>query len=259
MFLSRNKTEWPAGTQTLGRGLSIVHAVSNGASTLTELGRAVGCTRSTTQRLASALLRQGWLRLNTSGRYVLGPQLSRLASQAQSGTPLSILCRPVLQDLADRTRDAIFLASREEDSFECLDRIDSRREAETRLRPGQRALLASSGLGQALLIDEDVEDWADQFAIAYGEGKSADAWIDAMHAHRARGCVFDFDVSEPGSRSVAVPLRDGHNTIVGAICLTAPSAFMGDARVRTLAPIVMHAAHEISAKLGWQPTAHAAE
>ena len=46
----------PTGTQTLLRGLGVVHAVAAGARDLKEIAKRIGTTRSTTHRLASCLV-----------------------------------------------------------------------------------------------------------------------------------------------------------------------------------------------------------
>jgi hypothetical protein len=50
------RTPHSTGTQTLLRGLGVVHAVASGARDLKEIARLIGTTRSTTHRLASCLV-----------------------------------------------------------------------------------------------------------------------------------------------------------------------------------------------------------
>jgi hypothetical protein len=50
-----------AGTQTLARGLEVLDAVAEGATTLVELAGAIGLTRSTTHRLAATLVERRYL------------------------------------------------------------------------------------------------------------------------------------------------------------------------------------------------------
>ena len=45
-----------AGTQTLARGLEVIDAVAQGATSLTDLAAAISLTRSTTHRLAATLV-----------------------------------------------------------------------------------------------------------------------------------------------------------------------------------------------------------
>ncbi|WP_442964388.1 helix-turn-helix domain-containing protein [Pseudomonas sp. KNUC1026] len=77
----------PTGTQTLLRGLAIIHAVAGGACDLKSVGERVGTTRSTTHRLVSALVDERYLRLLPQGGYRLGARLIELGFQAREEVP----------------------------------------------------------------------------------------------------------------------------------------------------------------------------
>lgn len=249
--------DWPQGTQTLGRGLSIVQAIGDGAETLSELAAIIGCTRSTTQRLTAALLQQNWLRLDRAGHYALGPKLARLATRAQSGTPLASLSRTALQSLGERTRDTVHLGIRADDAVMYLDKIESRRGLETRSRVGQRMPLATTGIGRALLLDDDETEWASIYQRTIGTDARFAKWQQRMRDYRRRGCVFDLEDNEIGIRCVAAPLRDGGNTIVGAISVASATPYLGLTRMEALAPLVIATARDISEMLGWREKADA--
>ncbi len=70
----------PPGSQTLLRGLAILEAVAGGARDLAGLSAALGTTRSTTHRLAAALVEQRYLTFAPREGYGLGPSSSSSAS-----------------------------------------------------------------------------------------------------------------------------------------------------------------------------------
>ena len=47
-MLEHHDKSAPAGAQALFRGLAVLDAVARGASSLADIGAAIGCTRSTT-------------------------------------------------------------------------------------------------------------------------------------------------------------------------------------------------------------------
>ncbi|OYW82521.1 MAG: hypothetical protein B7Z26_03030 [Asticcacaulis sp. 32-58-5] len=71
------------GSQTLIRGLNIIEAVSRGASSLNALSNDLGLTRSTTYRLASALVERDYLVTVPRGGYALGPRLEALSARPE--------------------------------------------------------------------------------------------------------------------------------------------------------------------------------
>lgn len=253
--------DWPQGTQTLGRGMSIIAAIGTGTETLSALAREIGCTRSTTQRLTSALLRHGWLRQAASGRYGLGDRLASLGDRAQTSVPLPALSRPVLRKLLEATRDNVHLAIRSGDQTVYLTKLSMERDPSVASRPAStmsgattaaRTALARTGIGRALLLDDGNGEWARLYRLAYRSDPGGCArWLDAMEQFRRSGCVCNPDDGVAGKYCVAAPVRDAGGAIVAAISVSGVPQSMSAIRMTTLAHRVRHAAEEISERLGW--------
>ena len=71
-----------AGSQTLLRGLDVIDALVPGPLSLNELSDRLGLTRSTTHRLASALVDRRLLSFRPREGYTLGPKLIELGYAA---------------------------------------------------------------------------------------------------------------------------------------------------------------------------------
>src|SRR5579872_1976765 len=93
----------PAGSQTLLRGLDVLEAAAAGPLSLAELASVLGLTRSTTHRLAHALIERRYLDLIPQRGYQLGPKLLELGFLAQQQVDLIQVARPHLQQLADKS------------------------------------------------------------------------------------------------------------------------------------------------------------
>lgn len=240
------------GTQALSRGLAVVEAVAGGARSLGEIGAAIGCARSTTQRLAAALVRAGYLRV-AGGAYRLGPALIRLGAAARAQMPLAALARPVLERLAEETGDTVHLGIEAGEQVLYLDKIGARRGLEMRSRIGSLLPLALTGVGRALLLDADAERWqALHAASAPAHGRRL-PWADylaAMQAARGRGTVFDLEDNETGIRCVAAPVRDAEGAIVAAISVAGAVQFMPETRMQALSARLLAAAGAVAAQLG---------
>ncbi|GAN88189.1 IclR family transcriptional regulator [Komagataeibacter intermedius] len=247
---------WPDGTQTLGRGLCLLQAVSEGHRSLPALVAHVGYTRSTTQRLVAALVQSRWLRQVPSDTYFLGPRFLELAQRAQEDNPITVMARPTLRELGIKTRDTIHLGIRAEDDVLYLDKVNSQRGLEMRSRIGQRMPLALTGVGRALLLDDRKSEWRRLYRCATRKGASPDLWLERMHAYRDTGCVFDLEDNEPGINCVAAPLRDGRGCIVAAISIASATVYLPRPRMEELSPMVLDAAETISRQMGWKGQAH---
>ncbi|MBD1552372.1 IclR family transcriptional regulator [Pseudomonas typographi] len=252
-------TAAPTGTQTLLRGLAVVHAVAAGARDLKTIGQHVGTTRSTTHRLASALVEERYLRLLPQVGYLLGPKLIELGFQARDQLPLVMLAEPWLAQLSEHTGDTIHLAVRDGDEVLYLHKTPGRHGPEMRSRVGHRMPLMRTGIGKALLLDAPQGEWQRLFQAcerapaAQPANHPQPAWVPflaRMQAYVAGQYAFDLEDNEPSIRCVAAPVRDASGQIVAAISVASTVPYMPLEKMTALLPQVQAAARAISAELG---------
>lgn len=249
------------GTQTLLRGLAVIHAVAGGARDLKAIAMRVGTTRSTTHRLASALVDERYLRVLPQVGYLLGPRLIELGFQARDEVPLVTLAQPWLDELSSLTGDTIHLAIRDGDEVLYLHKTPGRNGPEMRSRVGHRMPLARTGIGKALILDCAEEEWQRLFdagerlamhppAVA---GHAAQGWqrfAERMQQYRLLRYAFDLEDNEPSIRCVAAPVRDASGQIVAAISVASTVPYMSLERMRELVPMVQRAAAGVAAQVG---------
>ncbi|MFF7710150.1 IclR family transcriptional regulator C-terminal domain-containing protein [Pseudomonas sp. NPDC007930] len=251
-------TAAPSGTQTLLRGLAVIHAVAAGARDLKAIGQQLGTTRSTTHRLASALVDERYLRLLPQVGYVLGPRLIELGFQAREEVPLVVLAEPWLAQLSAHTGDTIHLAVRDGDEVLYLHKTPGRHGPEMRSRVGHRMPLLRTGIGKALLLDAGPAEWQRLFeacaglptALAGHAAPNWDAFEPRMRDYVAGQYAFDLEDNEPSIRCVAAPVRDASRRIVAAISVASTVPYMPMEKMAALLPQVQAAARAISAELG---------
>jgi DNA-binding IclR family transcriptional regulator len=243
------------GSQTLLRGLDVIEAVSTRIMNLTELTDHLGLTKSTTHRLASALVERGYLAFTPRQGYRLGHTLLQLSFLAQDQTDLIQVARPHLEDLAAATDDTTHLGVLDGDQVLYLDKLSGRRRINISSRIGDRQPLTSTGLGKALMLDDDRIYWAQRFAAEHSDASkvASDKWIERIADYVAHDRAFDLEENEDQIRCVAAPIRDASGRIVAAISVSSAKQYMDDKRMTTLSDTVRDAARAISHDLGWTP------
>jgi len=252
----REEKSKAAGSQTLQRGLDLLDQVIDGPVKLADLSERMGLTRSTTHRLANAMVERGFLTFLPREGYQLGPKLLQLGFLAQAQADVVQIARPHLEALAAASEDTVHLGRLDGDQALYLDKIAGRRRVEISSRIGARHPLTSTGLGKALLLDDSETVWTRLFDAEREDGThDADAalWFDRMRAYVAQGRTFDLEENEDQIRCVAAPVRDASGAIVAAISLSSAAQYMDDERMQALSADVRAAAHAISADLGWTP------
>ena len=250
-----------SSSQTLLRGLDVIEATADGTISLADLAAAVGLNRSTTHRLASALVDRQYLNFLPREGYTLGPRLLELGFKAQQQKDLPRVARPHLEALSAATEDTIHLGVMDHGRALYLDKIPGRRRIEISSRVGERQPLRSTGLGKALLLDETEAHWGEMFDAEEAHARSAlprEEWLARMRAYAAAGHAFDLEENEDRIRCVAAPIRDVGGRIVGAISLSSAAQYMDDHRMASLPQEVCATAEAISRELGWRPEAVAA-
>ncbi len=254
---------FPPGTQTLMRGLAVIEAVAAGHRTLTDIAATIGCSRSTTHRLASALVQAGYLRAPSSGggqTFILGPRLVEMGFLARDTLPVVAVARPHLDALGATTRDTVHLGIREGIEVLYLDKIAGQRGLEMRSRVGKRMPIASTGLGKALMLDLPEAEWRTLYDAALSHPATPNARLPAWPEYRAglrqsglAACAFDFEENEPGIRCVAAAIRDATGMVIAAVSVASATVYMSETRMHELAPAVVATAQAISRELGWLP------
>jgi DNA-binding IclR family transcriptional regulator len=253
------KKQTLAGTQTLVRGLEVLDAVAQGTTTLSEIATAIGLTRSTTHRLAATLVERRYLDFSRDDGYTLGPKLLELGYVTGRRMDLPRVAREHLERLASSTGDTVHLGMLDGARALYLDKIQGSRRVEISSRIGERQPLRSTGLGKALILDANEQQWREFYdheaRLGNGYDVPMDAWLRRMREYAAQGYAFDLEENEDRIRCVASPIRGVDGAIVGAISVSSAAQYMNDVRMRELTLEVKKAADAISAALGFNPAA----
>jgi len=244
------------GSQTLVRGLDVLETVASGVSNLPELAARLGLNRSTAHRLAATLVERRYLTFVPRTGYGLGPKSLELGYQARVQLNIPRVARNHLEQLAAQTGDTVHLGVLDGTRALYLDKIPGRRRVEISSRVGELQPLRSTGLGKALLLDEDDARLKDFYRCENGREQqyrvSESTWLRRMRDYAKRGCAFDLEENEDRIRCVAAPIRDATGSIKASISVSSAAQYMNDERMQTLAGQVRWTAEQISRELGWE-------
>lgn len=242
------------GSQTLFRGLDVMDVVAEGPIGLSELAERLDLTRSTTHRLAAALVDRRYLTFVPREGYSLGPKLLELGFKARDEMDIPRVARPHLERLAALAEDTTHLGVMEGRRVFYLDKIAGQRRVVISSRVGEMQPVTSTGLGKALILDRDETDWAEFFLgerASHRPETTLEGWLSRMRRYSELGYAFDLEENEDQIRCVAAPIRDVEGRIAAAISVSSAAQYMSDERMQALAQDVVAACNAISADLGW--------
>src|SRR3954470_2239225 len=249
------------GSQTLVRGLDVLEAVAAGVNNLADLAATVKLNRSTAHRLASTLVEKRYLSFVPRSGYGLGPKALEIGYLARAQLNIPRLAREHLEALAAQTGDTVHLGILDGTRALYLDKIPGRRRVEISSRVGELQPLRSTGLGKALLLDEDDGKLREFYRCETGSGQryevSETTWLRRMREYAKNGYAFDLEENEDRIRCVAAPVRDATGKIKAAISVSSAAHYMDDQRMQLLIDDVRGTADRISRELGWEASAAA--
>lgn len=240
------------GAQTLMRALDILDEVIAGPVRSSDLARKLDMSKTTAHRLSQALRSRGYLSTTPEG-LALGPKLLQLGALASEQIDFVRVARPYMEALSDQTGFCVFLGKREGDWSRHLERITGRQRLRVATAPGDRRPIIETGLGKALLLDDDrtsLERLYRSVEAPQTSQPTLQGWVEEMQDHARRGTVLHESALGDGVRSIAAPVRDAKGRICVAVSIAGAALYLTDMVMSDLASQVRDCAASISGAIG---------
>jgi len=217
---------------------------------LNELARSTGLPKTSTHRLAGALVDEGLLE-RSGTRYRLGARLLELGQRVPRRRLLREAALPFLEDLFIATRETVHFAVVDGTQVTYLQRIAGHRPAAVPSRVAGRMPMHCTATGKALLAFSPPELMAG--VVATGLGRRTTSTITSaarlsgeLSRIRADGVAFECEEMRLGVASVAAPVFGRGGVVMGAVGVTGSSARIDPG---ALAPTVRAVARALSRTL----------
>ena len=243
----------------LERGLRILEIVakSRNGQTFSQLARQLDYPKSSIHTLLVTFERLGYLqRLESSGRYVAGLNLVRIANAASQGINLRMRAGPVLCDLAQRTRLTTHMAILDRNEALLVAKVEPYGTAPVATWIGKRIDYHCTSLGKALIAwlseDEINQIVKEHRMLRHNEhtiGTMARLKQELLQI-RQIGYAVDDEEEEIGYRCVGAPVTGVSGAVEAAVSIsgTVDQIPLGD--IARLGSLVQEAAFEMSRRLG---------
>jgi DNA-binding IclR family transcriptional regulator len=251
--------------QVVIRALSVLKLLARSPKGLTlgEISERLELPVASAHRTAAVLEKERFItRSSSNRRYFLGPAARELAQADFPRESPLVTAHRAVADASRRTGETVFLSGFAGDKVVCLALSESSFPLRLFVRVGQTMPLHAAAAARALLAWQPAEKirklLADAQLTAYTPETphTVNAVLDHLAGVREAG--YDVCESELDEYvwAVAAPVRSSTDEVVASITLAAPSHRMADEVARRKATdIILAAAHEMSADLGWVPQA----
>ena len=224
---------------------------------VTELGRRLDVHKATASRLVATLAERGLVERDPlTEKFRLGFGLVRLAGAAMASLDLVRMARPIVEDIADRTRETVNLGVLSGDAVVYIDQVTGTRSIVAVSWVGRRTPLHCTSNGKILLAFLGQQE-RDRLLGAPLERPTSRSVVDPAELHaqleevRARGYAQTMEELEEGLNAVAAPVRRGDGEIVAALSVSGPAFRMRPVDLPRVGRFAMEAAGAISRRMGY--------
>jgi IclR family acetate operon transcriptional repressor len=253
-----------AGTQSVMRALALLEHFSDIRPewTVAELARVAGLNRTTAYRLLTALESAALVEREAgSDAFRLGVGLIVLGGRAQRAHPVREVAHPWLHRLAAGTGESATLEIRAQGDMLTIDEVVGERLSADSRQVGTRWPLFASSTGRALLAALPAAEalaWLppDPLPLFTPAGcRLRQELLASLAEVHALGYCVALDQLEIGYVGIAAAIHDAAGRPAAALCVGGPSARMTPETWHVTGTAVAAAAQDISARLGFRPSA----
>lgn len=228
---------------------------------LAQVSTMSGLPRPTAHRMLSAMKKIGFIEQDArNGSYGLGIRLVELGNVALANMDLVREAKPFIDRLAKLSGESSHLGVFNGFEVIVVEHEEPAERPARGIQPSESSPAYCTGVGKALLAFQRPEV-VDQ-VIAAGLKVYTTTTIStpaALHkelaAIRERGYAIDDAEHQVWVRCVAAPIRNASGHVFASVSVTGPADRMTDAKITSLAPLVVQTADSISRQIGYQHAA----
>jgi DNA-binding IclR family transcriptional regulator len=249
--------------QSISKMMGILECFSsvNRRLQLAQVAALSGLPRPTAHRMLAALKEIGFIEQEArSGSYGLGIRLFELGSIALANMDILREAKPFMDRLSKLAGESCHLGVFNGFEVIVVEREEPGDRSTRGLRPSENSPVYCTGVGKALLAFQRAEVIEQVIAIglkAYTPTTlcTAKALRAELALVRERGYAIDNEEHQIWVRCVAAPIRNASGHVFASISVTGSADRMTDAKIDSLAPLVVQTATSISRQIGHEPTA----
>jgi DNA-binding IclR family transcriptional regulator len=244
----------PTGLGSVSNALKLLSLLGSQPSVrVVDVSREFEIGASTAHRLLSCLRDQGFLQQSDgSRRYIIGPELLRVARQVMGRYTLEHAARHHLEALCREVDETVNLHVLLGSETLCIETVpETRHSLHVKQIVGHRRSAHASAAGKLLLSALEPHEVRSLYtgglsAITSHTIADIRSLEEELRTIRSQGFATNMDEGEEGIHAVSVEIRDRNKSPMAAISIAAPSVRMPMARARNLVTSLHTAAENIT-------------
>lgn len=247
----RDKTQY--SVQAVVKAIELLETLTEEGAhpTVKALSDKLELSRNKTFRLLATLETKGLIaRSEDNNTYHLGMQAVEMAQHILKSTGLIRMAHPIMEELARKLDEAVYITVMSNDEVLFLDMVDSLQQIRAVDLVGKRFPFFTNAAGKVIKSISSIDP--------FGRSGKKLGITDPVNLEkelneiRSKGVAIDFNGLGEGMCTVAVVIRDYAGKVIGALTLLAPSFRMLQDRLENdVIPCMLEGAEQLSMKFGY--------
>ena len=255
--MERERATYSVQSVTKAFDLLEALAAEGGSVTIPLLAKRLDLSRNKVFRLLATLEEKGLIeRDEATGTFRLGLHAFEMAQHILKSASLIRLAHPIMEALARKHDEAVYVTVMNNDEVLFLDMVDCFQQIKTADMVGQRFPFFTNAAGKAIKAMGST-DFIDRMGRRRGVRKGQDVPdLENLESElieiRKNGVAVDFGGLGDGVCAVAVAIKDYAGKVVCALTMLAPSFRMLQERLENeIIPSMLQGAEALSMKFGY--------
>ncbi|GAB6146674.1 IclR family transcriptional regulator [Desulfocicer niacini] len=217
--------------------------------TMKEILDKTGLTRSRVMRLLGTLEARGYVVINSDKKtFHPGIKLPILAKSFEKNNQVEVLIRPVLKQLALDSGESATFYVRDGEERVALARQEGSQSIRYVIQEGGRYLLRRGGAASKVLLAFGPKDWLE--CVVADSDKNIIKFVEDLGSVRTQGYATSIAENTPGVHSIAAPVFNAEQRLVGALTISGPVSRMTEEQIQIWIGEVVKTAGFLSERLG---------
>lgn len=242
--------------QTVEKAMALLELLAcESSQTIQTLADRLELSRNKTFRIIMTLENLGLIqRMEPGGEYCIGMASLALAQKVLKNSSILRHAHPVMEELAQRHGEAVYMTVLEGEDVLFIDMVDSRQQVKAVPLIGKRFPFFNTAAGKAVkaLESRDLHERLFKGKKRQRSIPNFDRFVSELELIRKDGVAVDIGGLGEGIISVAVAVRDYGGKVVGAITMLGPSFRMLKERLEgEIIPSLIECGEILSNKFGY--------
>jgi DNA-binding IclR family transcriptional regulator len=242
--------------RSVQRILAVFESFSADRSTLAlqEIADRIDLPKSTSFRIVQSLEKAGYLVRLEDQQYCLSFRFTRLAGLVKSTLGIRDIARPVMTELADKTKETVSIHTISGNNRVCIDSLATASALRSVVQPGEQVPLLAGSASKSLIAYMPQKDRAPIVAAIARSMKRTQVEVNAELAKiREQGYAVSHGERLLGVSAISVPIKDVHDEVHYCLSVGGPSVRI-QMHEKEFIKLALDAALDISRQFGGRDT-----